>query len=403
MPNDKAFVKINTATPKPSLKVRRLSGDMLSAATKTDEPSIMAVANNQAPGVLIRINNTNYLPTARQVPVEAPTISQPDAVPQIKISSVFSLGAQARHGTGSSAATQSTLSKAIDNVRHGPNVLKPWSKLPLHKSDEICKTMLQNLCLFSLFKCMAVDCQFSNSSPEAMVQHLRYHEMRTLVASSTKASWLECAYCDEPFERYKQLVGHVLAEHSTSIFQCPFCFYRSCAAHNVLLHIRHMHKEKTALVLVCKGKSKMLAADLPAIFAARAENVKAIKCCNGIYYTKILRLHFLSIFHSLFFSLFVVCRREFFMLDSLRRHMSTHNNELCCSLCPQHITSDTVTTHMLSHNVGIYECVYCSYGTNGVDAIREHMCVMHPNKLLYISCRVQNQQVSEFSHIYYYI
>lgn len=270
MPNNEKPTTFTAITPpeKPAISIRRLSGDKLSLSTPRIEPNLQPTAFDNPPNMTI---------------MEMPTTQQPPPIQlgsTLKITNVFSLGGQPR--PPNPTINQVAIPKPQTSLVSRPNVLKPWSKLPCLKSEEVCTTMLQNLTLYSLFKCMATECHFSNSSAETMVQHLRYHMMRTFIPPSTKASWLECAYCDEPFDRFEVLVNHIIAEHSTSIFQCPYCFYRACAAHNVLLHIRDMHQTSEPLVFVCRGKAKMLTSDLPSIFASRNQNVKPIVCSKGI-------------------------------------------------------------------------------------------------------------------------
>lgn len=264
MQNEKNPMTLIAPADKPSIKIRRLSGDTLSISSARIDNPIPTTALNKA--------------STKAINKEQPLTQ---ICTTLKITNVVSLGEQSRNAA--SVSGQFALPKQQPIVNSSRNVLKPWSKLPCIKSMDICTTMLANLSLYSLFKCMAAECQFSNSSAETMIQHLRYHVMRTLVPPMTKASWLECAYCDDSFGKIDMLVKHVITEHSTSIFQCPYCFYRACAAHNVLLHIKNMHSSTEPLVLVCRGKAKMLTSDLPAIFEARDINVKPIKCSKGTY------------------------------------------------------------------------------------------------------------------------
>lgn len=377
MLNDKSSAAVIVPTgEKPSIKIRRLSGDTLSMSSKLVATALSKTSN-------VTITSVSSTPQPAFV---TPTTT---AGSTLKISNVFSLGEQSRQSP--SVANQMALPKTVSMPTNARNVLKPWSQLPCKKTEEICSTMMANLSLYSLFKCMAIDCHFSNSSAETMLQHLRYHVMRTVVPPATKASWLECAYCDDSFDRYEVLVSHVVSEHSTSIFQCPYCFYRACAAHNVLLHIKNTHGANEPLVLVCRGKAKMLTCDLPVIFAARDTNVKAIKCSKGksIYNNN---TQFSRTVSSL--SVSVECKSQFFILESYRRHLATHRHVSHCTFCHAVINASNVIDHMLGHNIGIYECVYCNYATNSVQAVREHMCLHHPNKLLYIVCRVLQEQVN---------
>lgn len=273
MPNDKGAVSAIAPADKPAIKIRRLSGDTLSLSAKRSELSLLTSGLDKTTTVTLKTINT--------APVASSSSSNSGST--LKIANVYSLGEPSCSSTTTTVepSTQLMLPKSLIITTKYRNVLKPLSKLPCLKTDEICSTMLQNLCLYSLFKCMASDCHFSNSSAETMLQHLRYHEMRTLVPADCKPSWLECAYCEENFVRFETLVSHVVTEHSTSIFQCPYCFYRACAAYSVLLHMKTIHPTNEQLVYVCQGKAKMLTSDLPSIFAARNTNVQPIKCSQG--------------------------------------------------------------------------------------------------------------------------
>lgn len=271
---------------KPILKFRRLSGDLLSATTPSKPTETPAIQISQVKSLAPALTMT-LQPIAPKAPemsikisnvASGPTKVQALTSPTLKISNVVSLGEQQRQSQPQLPIISVTITP---NPDPGLKMLKPWCKSVTQKSKETCNMMLQQLCLYSLFKCMAVDCNFSNSSAETMLQHYRHHEVRTPVPVGFKATWLECSYCDDSFDRSDLLVQHVLFEHGTSIFQCPHCFYRACAAHNVLLHIRMQHKEAEAFVLVCRGKAKLLAAELPSIFNARTKNVRSIPCSKG--------------------------------------------------------------------------------------------------------------------------
>lgn len=271
---------------KPVLKIRRLSGDKLSVTTIEVPPPNLQISQVQslAAPVTLTIAPMPEMSIKISSVASGPANVQELTSPTFKISNVVSLAEPKTQSPPSNATTPQPMvvEVATTNSDSG-RMLKPWTNSVTRKSADICNAMLHQLCLYSLFKCMANDCQFSNSSAETMLQHLRYHEVRTMVAPGQKASWLECSYCVERFARNDQLVQHVLNEHSTSIFQCPHCFYRSCAAHNVLLHIRLLHHKMEQFVLVCRGKAKMLQSELQSIFAARMKNVRPIPCKKGSF------------------------------------------------------------------------------------------------------------------------
>lgn len=167
------------------------------------------------------------------------------------------------------------------------NVLKPWTKTHSIKSPEICALMLRHFSMFSLHKCMAPSCSFASSNDDLALAHRRSHDQAAAgtaaVAAgviSCVATWLECAYCDLVAGSAEHLIQHTVDEHRASIFLCPHCFYRSCAAYNVLLHQKSVHGA-TATVLVAPGRPKDLAAELLYISAKRAQHVPPLPCVAG--------------------------------------------------------------------------------------------------------------------------
>lgn len=78
-----------------------------------------------------------------------------------------------------------------------------------------------------------------------------------------------------------------------------------------------------------------------------------------------------------------------FVINTFEKHLSSHpENVVKCQACMVNIGKDVVVKHLLNHRIGLYECVYCFYGTNQLDGIRLHMSTIHPAKLLYVSVRL---------------
>lgn len=164
------------------------------------------------------------------------------------------------------------------------NPLKPWTTCPTTKSSHAEAKLRRECSLLALFKCMAMDCIFTTSNKDKMLQHLQNHEDHA--SDSFNAStqygddcWLECCYCEEVPGSCITLVDHIIEEHSTSSFQCPQCFYRSVDSCNVISHLEKYHGKGStpSSVLICGSELKNLNIDLIAIKAAR-EKVQKFKC-----------------------------------------------------------------------------------------------------------------------------
>lgn len=265
---------------RPRIHVRRFSTDTLSilpeqqttpvhtVTTSSQIPQIFSV-NSLAPNAtntFLKISSVSgggdFMPVSSVA--SATTMQQP---PQLMISNVVSM---------------STKQVELPDDSISIN-LKPWTKSPPQKCTWLCKKMLRDICLFALYKCMANECYFYTSDPDYMLYHLRNHDKLLEQSNGSNqsmdtTSWLQCSYCDETVDSCTLLVRHIHDEHSTSIFQCPYCFYRSCAAHNVVVHLKIYHNTSDASVFVCIGKAKGLL--MTQIAQGRDEHVRSLNCAT---------------------------------------------------------------------------------------------------------------------------
>lgn len=74
------------------------------------------------------------------------------------------------------------------------------------------------------------------------------------------------------------LVDHIINEHSTSIFQCPYCFYRSVDRQNVSSHLREFHRQEDGFILACGTETKDLNSEIAELVRVQGDRVKMIKC-----------------------------------------------------------------------------------------------------------------------------
>lgn len=226
----------------PKIRIRRLSGDMLSGG------SIILAAN----------------PMQLQPPI-------------LSISSAASIPF--------SQQPKFTADENLDQFI-GENPLKPWTKCINTKTAPAEAKLKRECSLVALFKCMAIGCIFTTSDKDKMLEHLYNHEdFLVQQASYSKhhsnqddSSWLECCYCEEIPGSCTTLVDHIIAEHAKSIFQCLYCFYRSVDQKNVASHLKRYHcNEEERYILVCGTEAKSLTDEINLILRGQL-SVKMFQC-----------------------------------------------------------------------------------------------------------------------------
>lgn len=184
------------------------------------------------------------------------------------------------------------------------NLVKPWTKCPNTKSYVAYKKLRRQISLVALFKCMAFDCIFTTSDRSAMLTHLNNHEdflmqpTNNVPSNTDSDSWLECCYCEQILDSCTVLVDHIVSgivlkknpetskynclflqeqQHSSSIFQCAYCFYRSVDPCNVNSHINVHHKDKCRMVLICGTHPKCLSEEID-ILTSKSKNLRRVPC-----------------------------------------------------------------------------------------------------------------------------
>lgn len=263
---------------KPSfIKCKLLPGDKLSKmkeaeiAAKAEKLSITPIpttssSTSSVPKFLKITNVKSLTMTTAATKSNSPSPS-PSPLPSLVISKVVSLNSSSREYGDSEMVS-----------------LKEWGKHPTLKSQKNCKKMLRDICLYALYKCMDINCAFTTDNSDKMLTHLRNHENSPRTVSGDP-SWLECSYCDEIADSVTLLTKHIQEEHQSSIFQCPYCFYRSCVAYNVVVHLDQFHQNEKKSVLVCNGKPRLLSTEKALIEKSRAENIRPLRCSEGKFKT----------------------------------------------------------------------------------------------------------------------
>lgn len=181
-------------------------------------------------------------------------------------------------------AEEMTTAKAESKKRNDSEMIQimVWNNNRRTKSKEHYNLMLLDISLYALYKCMDINCGFTTDKAESMLTHLGNHEKSPRASNTTsQPSYLECAYCDEVVDTCTRLVKHIQVEHESSIYQCPYCLYRSCVAYNVIVHLNQFHQSEKKSVLVCNGKPKSYTTEKELIQKSLIENVRPLRCFEG--------------------------------------------------------------------------------------------------------------------------
>lgn len=104
------------------------------------------------------------------------------------------------------------------------------------KDKEALNSMMTQNSLFSLFKCMGINCCYTTISYENFLEHLNIHKQ-----SSIKDCFLNCAYCLDKSKDPIDLIEHYKNVHHNCIYQCSLCFYRAAEQQSVYDHQAHNH------------------------------------------------------------------------------------------------------------------------------------------------------------------
>lgn len=211
--------------------------------------------------------------------------AMPSSCDQLQISSAVSLSTTSIINFPATTTVLNTSGSSCSGINDNP--LKPWTKCPLSKSAHATQLLLRDTSLVALFKCMAINCFFSTGDADKMLQHLQFHEdyvstqqmfNNEQMEQLDHLSWLECSYCDTMVDTCNLLVQHVQTDHASSIYQCPYCFYRSVSTANVEAHLNEYHLRKDKMIMQCLGSAKQLHAEILIMLAGREKNVVPIEC-----------------------------------------------------------------------------------------------------------------------------
>ncbi|XP_053679233.1 uncharacterized protein LOC128730225 [Anopheles nili] len=234
--------------------------------------------------------------------------------------------------------------------------MKPW--ISLHKRLDSIKLTQQFL--LSFFKCYGFNCGFHSDDAEAMRIHLGDHHNICKLRKGNY-TWLQCCYCNYEGSSIKKLLEHIESKHQFCAFQCNRCFYRSRDCNSVFIHQNYHHRENEAKnrVLCLSSQCKEFnLIDQDRIIIKMNDTVKSLNCS-------------------------ICSKRNIFDLKVYRSHMESHKYHfVVCHICGEMIISNSMMEHIKSHNIDLYQCVYCVFGTDKMWLVYKHVVDAHPHKML---------------------
>lgn len=146
---------------------------------------------------------------------------------------------------------------------------------------------------FALFKCMHPQCIFSTDDKDDMAMHLDSHLtfMDILCESSgsldrkirdEQKKFRDCCYCDLEANSNNELLEHIVVDHSQSIFQCKYCFYRSTEVDYIMVHYESFHSLEQREIYLCGETREFREEDREMLLTDSKYNMETIKCGQGM-------------------------------------------------------------------------------------------------------------------------
>ncbi|XP_066595045.1 uncharacterized protein [Prorops nasuta] len=395
------------SSPKNFIRLRRLSGDMLSIPTLPEQEdagssSVDESNSSTTGGVLhtdtdeecsfLKIENVVSLaPAAGTSPLNTPIITNiRKAVEKSPVKNISILKTNSnqlflkrispkmvKNFSNKSLQPIATTAEGIKlypvkipSVSQATTSYVPIIPKPIHldsqqttiakklKSSCAYAEMLKPWKLLKLFKCMSKDCSFSTNFSVNFHQHYLNHAVEYQKNNMPPPyDYQKCPYCYVIHENLLQLTQHIEESHGHCRYQCNYCFYRAVAQSYVTVHQKLAHPGSVICILT--GKNVKTAPVIEII--KRRDFVLPFICHN------------------------VDCRRAFYVADTFATHLRSHYpklNAYQCHICELSFpTYERLIGHYKVHGLGRYQCLYCLNGTDSIDDIHKHLSLLHPNRL----------------------
>ncbi|KAG8247070.1 hypothetical protein J6590_069606 [Homalodisca vitripennis] len=323
------------AQARPKLRVRRLSGDKLSSS---GPENVLTQPQMEVTGPSTN-NESDSTPR-----ISAVSDSDSRSSPAIDDNKMLPIPTPRKIGFGSPRTEG-----------RGPTFM---STLVAQKSF----TAYHNMCSYKklrhLFKCMGANCSFTTMSSKEFTNHFDQHRDIYLLSpdeDAHKGFWRNCSYCPTYYSTSKELLVHIRKEHAQCLLQCGYCFYRAKTIANVHFHHTNDHQKEIFCALQCEQRELNLP---PLNEKSFTDVVSVLRCTKD------------------------GCSLFTYMFHSFCNHLlSVHGNDLSCHFC--HVKFNTISSLLKhcseAHGVGLFQCLYCVFGTSTEHEIRLHLCYKHPS------------------------
>lgn len=166
-----------------------------------------------------------------------------------------------------------------------------------------------------------------------------------------------------PFLKIRRLPGDRLSKRKNSLKHAkPSNFYVIDDAANA------EHEEMLARLILNRGRY-----------------LRALTCSGN--YINSLNSSFLNLYSI------TVCESNFYVFDFYIHHLRIEHKvqHERCRFCSELHPIDELISHFSTHNIGIFECLYCSFGTNNFSTIVMHLWKEHPSNSLHIVLRLSKK------------
>ncbi|XP_070496080.1 transcriptional regulator ATRX homolog [Chironomus tepperi] len=235
------------------------------------------------------------------------------------------------------------------------------------KDKETLNLMMSKSSLFSLFKCMGINCCYTTISYENFLDHLNIHMEENC---SIKDYFLNCPYCLDKSSCPIDLIEHYKHVHYNCIYQCNLCFYRAAEQQSVFDHQVHYHikDSKNHKILEC-----------PNVFP-RDEKIEE---CKSMKKVKDIKEHLTC----------ELCFEEFIIPEDYVKHLKS-SHQLAEEKDKAEEQVNKMNADFTNNRIGKYQCLDCEstkpFGSNSRIEMRSHL-QQHPRALHYVCVRETNQ------------
>ncbi|XP_075218375.1 uncharacterized protein LOC142323088 [Lycorma delicatula] len=240
--------------------------------------------------------------------------------------------------------------------KYGPQIFRAV------KPNDIYNLMLAPRKLRHLFKCMDAVCSFTCDTFKKFEVHLLGHMNAATRKNTNKVlgDWRMCVYCTDTFNTPHDLCQHITEEHSQSLFQCAYCFYRAYCTSNVILHQNINHIAQNIQILKCQPSAQT--EDVEKLVPKRADVIRPFECAIPF------------------------CKLKSYIPSAFEKHLQEQHAllrmcQICAYCCVKIFKAENVLEHYKIHSLNLYQCVYCIYGTDTEEDMRVHLCTQHPDNV----------------------